>query len=149
MHIFRVGAAGGGPPGGQRVDNVFGAAVSAGPRSACPSVGAEAREIGSSSLVSLDSTRPPPRRLAAAVALLTAGMLLLELIATRIFSALFFYHYTFFAISLVMSGLTFGGLLAARWHVAALSEVEFDRRLAGLATVFSLGTLAALLFVIG
>jgi hypothetical protein len=76
-------------------------------------------------------------------------MLLLELIATRLFSALFFYHYTFFAISLVMSGLTFGGLLAARWHVAALSERDFDRRLAGLATLFSLGTLAALLYVVG
>jgi hypothetical protein len=99
--------------------------------------------------VNLDSTRPPPVRLAGAVALLTAGMLLLELIATRLFSALFFYHYTFFAISLVMSGLTFGGLLAARWHVAALSEGEFGRRLAGLATLFSLGTLAALLYVLG
>lgn len=76
-------------------------------------------------------------------------MLLLELIATRLFSALFFYHYTFFAISLVMSGLTFGGLLAARWHVAALSETDFGGRLAGLATVFSLGTLAALLFIVG
>ena len=112
-------------------------------------MGAVTRGSGPRSLVNLDSTRPPPVRLAGAVALLTAGMLLLELIATRLFSALFFYHYTFFAISLVMSGLTFGGLLAARWHVAALSEGEFGRRLAGLATLFSLGTLAALLYVLG
>jgi hypothetical protein len=75
-------------------------------------------------------------------------MLLLELIATRLFSALFFYHYTFFAISLVMSGLTFGGLLAARWHVAALTEADFRGRLAGLASVFALGTLAALLVIV-
>ena len=91
---------------------------------------------------------PFPRRLAAAVAFLTAAMLLVELIATRLFSVLFFYHYSFFAISLVMSGLAFGGLLASRWDLRACREGEFYQRLAWLAAFFSVASLGATLFVI-
>ena len=89
-----------------------------------------------------------PRHLAVSVALLTAAMLLVELIVTRLFSVLFFYHYSFFAVSLVMSGLTFGGLIASRWNMRAASEADFNERLATLAILFSLLTLAAVLVLV-
>jgi hypothetical protein len=51
----------------------------------------------------------PPRALVAAVACVAAAMLLFEVVVTRLFSVLFYYHFSFFAISLVMSGLVVGG----------------------------------------
>jgi hypothetical protein len=74
-------------------------------------------------------------------------MLLVELIVTRLFSVLFFYHYSFFAVSLVMSGLSLGGLIAARWNARSESDEQFQRRLAGLALLFSEATMAALAIV--
>ena len=49
-------------------------------------------------------------------------MLLFEVVVTRLFSVLFYHHFSFFAISLVMSGLVIGGILASRWDAAGLSE---------------------------
>jgi hypothetical protein len=72
-------------------------------------------------------------------------MLLLEIVVTRLFSVLFFYHFSFFAISLVMSGLVIGGLLAARWDAHGMAEATFARRLGVLACLFSGATAAALL----
>ena len=69
-----------------------------------------------------------PLHLLVSVAFPTAAMLLVELIVTRLFSVLFFYHYSFFAVSLVMSGLTFGGLIASRWNMRAAPEAEYPRR---------------------
>src|SRR5947208_1184059 len=89
----------------------------------------------------------PPRNLVGSIALLAAGMLLIELIVTRLFSVLFFYHYSFFAVSLVMSGLTLGGLLASRWHMKGATEEAFNQRLATLAVIFSAATMAALVVV--
>lgn len=79
----------------------------------------------------------PPRRLAIAVACIASAMLLLEIIVTRLFSVLFFYHFSFFAVSLVMSGLVLGGILAARTNPLSGTEVEFEGRLAFLGNVFS------------
>ena len=67
-------------------------------------------------------------------------MLLFEVVVTRLFSVLFFYHFSFFAISLVMSGLVVGGILASRWNAGALSGRSFATRLAVLSALFSLGT---------
>jgi hypothetical protein len=85
----------------------------------------------------------PPRRLAVAVACVASAMLLFELMITRIFSVLFFYHFSFFAISLVMSGLVLGGIRAARWNIADLDEASFSNLLSRLAATFSLLLLAA------
>jgi hypothetical protein len=82
-------------------------------------------------------------RLPAAVACVAAAMLLFELVVTRIFSVLFFYHFSFFAISLVMSGLVLGGILAARWNVPAENADAFSTRLARLAWMFSVAMLVA------
>ena len=70
-------------------------------------------------------------------------MLLFEVVVTRLFSVLFFYHFSFFAISLVMSGLVVGGIVVSRWNAAALSERSFAMRLAVLSAVFSAATGAA------
>ena len=69
-------------------------------------------------------------------------MLLFEVVVTRLFSVLFFYHFSFFAISLVMSGLVVGGILVSRWNAAGLSEHSFAVRLALLSALFSLTTVA-------
>jgi hypothetical protein len=85
-------------------------------------------------------TAHPPRpiaTLAVAVACVASAMLLFELVVTRIFSVLFFYHFSFFAISLVMSGLVLGGIWAARWDVPGEAPAAFSARLARLAWVFS------------
>ena len=75
-------------------------------------------------------------------------MLLFEVVVTRLFSVLFYYHFSFFAISLVMSGLVIGGILASRWDAASLSEESFATRLAALSGLFSVTTLAGILVLL-
>ncbi len=70
----------------------------------------------------------PPGLMMAAVACVAGAMLLLEVVVTRLFSVLFFYHFSFFAISLVMSGLVIGGILVSRWNVGGMSERSFSMR---------------------
>jgi len=72
-------------------------------------------------------------------------MLLFEVVVTRLFSVLFFYHFSFFAISLVMSGLVVGGIVVSRWNARGLSEQSFAMRLAVLSASFSLGTIAGII----
>lgn len=92
----------------------------------------------------LEYTSTPPRRLAAAVACVAGAMLLLEIVVTRLFSVLFYYHFSFFAISLVMSGLVIGGILASRWDARGAEERDFERRLSALGLLFAAATLVAL-----
>jgi len=75
-------------------------------------------------------------------------MLLFEVVVTRLFSVLFYYHFSFFAISLVMSGLVVGGILASRWDAAGLSEQSFATRLAVLSALFSVTTLAGIVVLV-
>lgn len=91
------------------------------------------------------SSTKPPRRLAFAVACVAAAMLLVEVVVTRLFSVLFFYHFSFFAVSLVMSGLVVGGLLAARFNVQGSTVVDFDRWLSTLSLTYAAATIAAML----
>ena len=72
-------------------------------------------------------------------------MLLVEIIVTRLFSVLFFYHFSFFAVSLVMSGLVIGGILAARSDPRDGSEEAFERGLSVLGARFSGFIVVALL----
>jgi hypothetical protein len=76
-------------------------------------------------------------------------MLLFEVVITRVFSVLFFYHFSFFAISLVMSGLVIGGILASRWDAASLSDEAFAGRLALLSGLFAVATIAGILTLVG
>ncbi|TMG84960.1 MAG: hypothetical protein E6H78_08395 [Betaproteobacteria bacterium] len=86
----------------------------------------------------------PPRALAFGVACVAGAMLLFELAVTRLFSVLFFYHFSFFAISLVMSGLVIGGIASARWNVREMSERAYLSRLSALGWMFSAAMLASL-----
>jgi hypothetical protein len=85
-----------------------------------------------------------PRALAFGVACVAAAMLLFELAVTRLFSVLFFYHFSFFAISLVMSGLVIGGIWSSRWNVREMSERAYRSRLSALGWMFSAAMLASL-----
>ncbi len=82
-----------------------------------------------------------------AVACIASAMLLLEIVVTRLFSVLFFYHFSFFAISLVMSGLVIGGIVAARLNPRDGDVEAFEGRLSVFAAVFSAATLAALVYL--
>jgi len=79
------------------------------------------------------------------VAFVAAAMLLFEVVVTRLFSVLFYHHFSFFAISLVMSGLVIGGILASRWDAVGLSDKSFAKRLTVLSGLFSVTTLAGIL----
>src|SRR5437763_1768651 len=89
----------------------------------------------------------PPRALAFGVACVAGAMLLFELAVTRLFSVLFFYHFSFFAISLVMSGLVIGGIASARWNVREMSERAYLSRLSALGWMFSAALLAAVALI--
>ncbi|HVU01462.1 MAG TPA: hypothetical protein VHE30_06905 [Polyangiaceae bacterium] len=93
-------------------------------------------------------TARPPVALRVAVACVAAAMLLTEIVVTRLFSVLFFYHFSFFAVTLVMSGLVVGGLLAGRWDARSLPERVFRDRLGLLALAFAAGTALALAVVV-
>src|SRR6266496_4263182 len=90
----------------------------------------------------------PAGTLVGAVACVAAAMLLFEVVVTRLFSVLFFYHFSFFAISLVMSGLVVGGILVSRWNAAGLAEHSFAMRLALLSAFFSVATGAGLVVLV-
>jgi hypothetical protein len=95
-------------------------------------------------------TSQPPwltARLAVAVGCVASAMLLFELVVTRIFSVLFFYHFSFFAIWLVMSGLVLGGIWAARWGLRGEASAVFSARLARLAWAFSAAMLVATVLI--
>jgi spermidine synthase len=96
----------------------------------------------------LPPTSRPPRALVAAVACVAAALLLFEVVVTRLFSVLFYHHFSFFAISLVMSGLVIGGILAAQWDAAGMTERSFATRLTGLSAVFSVTTIAGILALV-
>lgn len=85
----------------------------------------------------------PPARLCLAVALVAGAMLLLEVMLTRLFSVAFFHHYSFFAVSLIMTGLALGGIAVSRWNVRASSADKFSNRLGLLAWLFSASTVIA------
>lgn len=76
-------------------------------------------------------------------------MLLFEIAITRLFSILFYHHFSFFAISLVMSGLVIGGLVAARWDAAGLPDATFATRLGVLSGLYSVLTIVAVLVLVG
>ncbi len=89
-----------------------------------------------------------PSAIVAGVALVAAGMLILELLATRFFSALFYYHYSFFAISIVMAGLTLGALLCAKMLREQDPEPVLAAHLGKVCLVFSGATALATLFFV-
>lgn len=80
------------------------------------------------------------------VGILAGAMLLVELLVTRLFSALLFYHYSFFAVSIVMTGLTVGGLLSALLLRGANDDSVRHWHLPVAAIIFSVGSVTATFF---
>ena len=90
----------------------------------------------------------PPLSLRIAVACVAGSTILVELCLTRVFSVLFYYHFSFFAVALAMSGLAIGGLMAA-WRASDhLGAVDFGIFLADLALSGAIAGVAALAFVV-
>lgn len=88
-----------------------------------------------------------PRGHLLAIGLVAGATLALELLLTRLFSVLFLYHYSFYAVSLVMAGLTFGGLIAGRRDLAAMSDGDHARMVARACRGMALGQLLGLGFL--
>ena len=78
-----------------------------------------------------------------AIGLLSAGVLLLELSVTRLFSALMFYHFGFMAISLAMFGLGASGLFLFS-NRARLPETGMNRYVALSCIAAGAGTVLAI-----
>src|SRR5713101_1047299 len=90
----------------------------------------------------------PPLSLRVAVACVATSTILTELCLTRVFSVLFFYHFSFFAVVLAMSGLAIGGLMAARRASGQVSAANFDTFLAYLALGGAVAGLTALALLV-
>jgi hypothetical protein len=82
------------------------------------------------------------------IAAIAAAMLQLEVLVSRLFSVLFYYHYSFFAVSIVMAGLTFGGLISAIMARRSSPELVADRCLGPAALIFAAGSALGTVLVI-
>lgn len=93
------------------------------------------------------SVPAPSRRLLLGLALVCAANLLLEVALTRIFSALMFYHFTFFAIAVALLGMGASGV----WVYAfseRYTEATVEHDLARAARRFAAATVLVLLYVL-
>ena len=89
----------------------------------------------------------PSRRILFGLSLVCAANLLLEVTLTRIFSALMYYHFTFFAIALALLGIGASGVYVyVRAERYTLASVHAD--LAANARRFAAATVAALIYVL-
>lgn len=59
----------------------------------------------------MEEQRDPPRTISLGLALVSLGMLALQLSLTRVFSLLIWYHFAFLAIALALLGFTGGGIV--------------------------------------
>ena len=89
----------------------------------------------------------PSRRVLLGLSLVCAANLLLEVTLTRIFSALMYYHFTFFAIALALLGIGASGVYVyVRSDRFTAATVAAD--MAGNARRFAAATVAALVYVL-
>jgi len=75
-----------------------------------------------------------PSRLDVGIFLLSAAVLLVELLLTRIFSVAFYYHLSFLVVSLAMLGLGLGGVCV---HFAPRLQARWERTCVALSLAFS------------
>jgi hypothetical protein len=89
----------------------------------------------------------PTARQLAAVALVSAALLMTQLALTRIFSVIMYYHFAFLAISIALFGLSASGVFA---YVARgwLDRFPVGRLLAIQSLVYAVATLVALFFLV-
>src|SRR5438105_13132681 len=87
----------------------------------------------------------PASRDVAAVALVSATLLMTELALTRIFSVVMYYHFAFLAISIALFGLSASGVFAFTFR-KPLGRIGTDALLASESVIYALCTLVALVF---
>src|SRR5919198_5469132 len=89
----------------------------------------------------------PSARDIAAVALISATLLMTELALTRIFSVVMYYHFAFLAISIALFGLSASGVVA---YVIrdVLSRFETGRLLSAASLLFAAGTIVSLFVLV-
>src|SRR5437016_4156993 len=89
----------------------------------------------------------PTSRDLAAVALVSASLLMTELALTRIFSVVMYYHFAFLAISIALFGLSASGVLA---YIARhrLDRYATNTLLARQSVVYAVATMVALSFLV-
>jgi hypothetical protein len=86
--------------------------------------------------------QPPGRPVYAATFLVSAAVLLLELIYTRLFSFSIWYHFAYATISVALLGFGASGALLALFP--RVLDADVPRRIAVLASLAALGTIASL-----
>ena len=89
----------------------------------------------------------PRRRVLVGVSLVCFANLLLEVVLTRIFSAVMYYHFTFLAISLALLGLGASGVYVYV-HADRFQEENVERDLARYARRFAWAAVLALAYVV-
>ena len=89
----------------------------------------------------------PPRRALLGVSLVCFANLLLEVVLTRIFSAIMYYHFTFLAISLALLGLGASGVYVYV-HADRFREGNVERELARYARRFAGAAVLTLTYVV-
>src|SRR2546428_8467787 len=95
----------------------------------------------------LPPTPPPSRRELAAVALVSAALLMTELALTRIFSVVMYYHFAFLAISIALFGLSASGVFAYVCRTR-LDRHPADVLLARQSVVYAIATIVALFVLV-
>jgi hypothetical protein len=99
-------------------------------------------------VLTADSRRPIDRVLPWVVAGTAAAVILVEIILTRLFSVLLYYHYSFLAVALALFGLAAGGVSASRRRIDDIPAViRHLRELLRRAAIALLGLV--LLLVLG
>lgn len=93
------------------------------------------------------SAPQPPRRVLLGVSLVCFANLLLEVVLTRIFSAMMYYHFTFLAISLALLGLGASGVYVYV-HADRFSAENLESELARNARRFAWATVLALAYLV-
>jgi hypothetical protein len=89
----------------------------------------------------------PPRRVLLGISLVCFANLLLEVVLTRMFSAMMYYHFTFLAISLALLGLGASGVYVYI-HSDRFSGLAVEPELARYARRFAWATVLALAYVV-
>jgi hypothetical protein len=78
--------------------------------------------------VTADARHAVDRVLPWLVAGTAAAVILIEIVLTRLFSVLLYYHYSFLAVALALFGLAAGGVSASRLRIADMSSVVLHIR---------------------
>lgn len=97
---------------------------------------------------SADTSRHSTAAFAWPLSLTALSVLMLELVLTRLFSAVLFYHYAFLVVSIALLGLAGGGLLARLWKRPE-DESRFRERLAWVCLIAAIVLVPVVWLILG